>query len=372
MRQLMRLTTFLLIFFSFIVFAQLFSSEKHRFEIEPIAQNLVHPWSFAFLPDGKILVTERGGKLLLIDKAGQNRPISGLPKINAYGQGGLLDVVLDPDYINNNQIYLSYAGKQGKNYGTEVLRATFNGEDKLDDVRVIFRQSDKTNSSRHFGSRMLFDKDGHLFITLGDRADRPRAQSLSDHAGSLIRIDKEGGVPQDNPFVADNRALPEIYTYGNRNIQGIAMHPITGELYTHEHGPQGGDEINRMVAGANYGWPIVTYGVNYGIGTKIGEGVEKEGMTPSIHYWVPSIAPSGMTFYNGDQFPNWQGNLFVGSLKFGQLVRLVMEDGKIVDEERMLTGKIGRIRDVRQGPDGLLYLLTDQDRGLLVRLVPEK
>ena len=217
----------------------------------------------------------------------------------------------------------------------------------------------------------MFDNQGYLFITLGDRGDKPRAQDLSDHAGSLIRLHDDGRVPQDNPFIDNHNARPEIYSYGHRNIQGAALHPSSGSLWIHEHGPQGGDEINIPQAGLNYGWPIITYGVNYVIGTKIGEGTHKAGMEQPVHTWVPSIAPSGMTFYTGEQFPLWKDNLFVGSLKFQQLVRLEIENNKIRHEERLLTDKLGRIRDVRQGPDGLLYLLTDERNGKLVKIFPK-
>jgi glucose/arabinose dehydrogenase len=240
----------------------------------------------------------------------------------------------------------------------------------LQDVEVLFRMQPKDDKARHFGSRLVFDNQGYLFITLGDRGTRDRAQDLRDHAGSLIRLHDDGRIPADNPFVGRDDAEPEIYSYGHRNIQGAALHPRTGRLWTHEHGPQGGDELNIPVAGANYGWPVITYGVNYVVGTKIGDGTHKAGMEQPVHYWVPSIAPSGMTFYEGAPFAAWQGNLFVGSLKFRQLVRLELDGTQVAHEERLLSDVFGRIRDVRQGPDGLLYLLTDADDGRLVRLLP--
>ena len=228
----------------------------------------------------------------------------------------------------------------------------------------------KSGTGRHFGSRLVFDGKGHLYITLGDRGERPRAQQLDDHAGSVIRLNDDGSVPPDNPYIATDKALPEIFSYGNRNMQGAALHPRTGELWTHEHGPQGGDEINVIRAGVNYGWPVITYGVNYGIGTRIGAGTHQEGMAQPLYYWVPSIAPSGMAFYTGDAIPQWQGNLLVGSLKFSALVRLELDGEKVLHEERLLRGELGRIRDVRQGPDGLVYLLTDASNGGLFRLSP--
>lgn len=346
-----------------------FKAGAVNFKAQTVADNLSHPWGMAFLPDGNILVTERTGSLRLVENGRINpTPISGLPEIAVIGQGGLLDVALHPDFENNRLIYLSYAGQGKDGYGTEVVRGRLEGME-LKNIEKIFVASPKSKEGgRHFGSRLLFAPDGKLFITLGDRGEQERAQKQDDHAGSLIRVNDDGSVPEDNPFVNTRNAKPESYTLGNRNMQGIALQPGTGLLWTHEHGPQGGDELNIMKPGTNYGWPVITYGVNYGIGTKIGEGTEKEGMAQPIHYWIPSIAPSGMVFYTGDEFPEWKNNLFVGSLRFGQLVRLVIQDGKIVEEERLIDGKLGRIRDVRQGPDGTLYLLTDESNGKLLRL----
>ncbi len=345
-----------------------FNSELVDFQTEVVADKLVHPWSMAFLPDGDILVTERGGQLLRLAADGSKRDVvSQLPPIEEFGQGGLLDVILDPGYTDNNIIYLSYAANDRGKYGTEVLRARLD-KTVLRNQKVIFRLSKKTTKPYHFGSRLLFADDGTLFITLGDRGERPRAQDRMDHAGSLIRILPDGGIPADNPFHSGD-ALPGVYTWGNRNMQGIAIHPQTRAIYTHEHGPQGGDELNRMLPGVNYGWPVITYGVNYVSGTAIGKGTSKAGMQQPLHHWVPSIAPSGMVFYTGDEFPEWQGHLFIGSLKFGQLVRLELKDDRVVHEERLLNNRLGRIRDVRQGPGGGLYLLTDERNGLLLRLV---
>ena len=323
-----------------------------------------------FLPDGRFLVTERAGRLRYVDKNGLDpKPITGLPRIAVAGQGGLLDVALHPDFVNNHWVYFSYAGPGEDGSGTEVARGKLEGHE-LKEVRTLFRLNPKTYSGHHFGGRLVFDREGRLYITLGDRGDRPRAQRLSDHAGSSIRLNDDGTVPTDNPFVNESGAKPEIFTYGNRNMQGAALNPWTGEVWTHEHGPQGGDEVNVMRAGVNYGWPVITYGVNYGSGTKIGEGTEKPGMAQPLYYWVPSIAPSGMAFYDSGRFPQWRGNLFVGSLKFRLLVRLELDGEKVTHEERMLEGKLGRIRDVRAGPDGNLYLLTDEYDGRLVRVSP--
>jgi glucose/arabinose dehydrogenase len=347
------------------------ASEQARFRVERLTAGLQHPWSLAFLPDGGFLVTERPGRLRVVDAEGhlQEQVVSGLPDIRANGQGGLLDVALHPDFANNGWVYLSFVESGPDGVGTAVARGRLTGM-QLRDTRTLFRLLPQSSTGRHFGSRLVFDRQGHLFITLGDRGDRPRAQDLGDHAGSVIRLNDDGSVPADNPFVGRRGVRPEIYSYGHRNIQGATLHPSTGRLWTHEHGPQGGDEINLPEPGVNYGWPVITHGVNYGIGTAIGEGSKAPGMAEPIYYWVPSIAPSGMTFYDGDRFPGWQGDLFIGSLKFNMLVRLELEDGRVVHEERMLEDALGRIRDVRQGPDGLLYLLTDESDGELVRLVP--
>lgn len=347
------------------------SSEKHRFRLKVLAEGLEHPWGLAFLPDGRMLVTERPGRLRLASPEGRldPRPIQGVPPVAAVGQGGLLDVALHPDYAKNGWIYLSYAGEGEGGYGTEVLRARLEGHG-LRDVQVLFRMQPKSGTSHHFGSRLVFDRKGFLYITLGDRGDKDRAQRLDDHAGSVIRLHDDGRVPQDNPFVGRPGAKPEKWTLGNRNIQGAALHPGTGELWAHEHGPQGGDEINVIQAGLNYGWPVITYGRNYVIGTKIGEGTEKPGMVQPIHHWTPSIAPSGMAFYTGTRFPQWQGNLFVGALRDQMLVRVELDGERVIRQEHLLKEAVGRIRDVRAGPDGLIYLLTDSSEGRLLRLEP--
>ncbi|ETX04940.1 MAG: hypothetical protein ETSY2_25885, partial [Candidatus Entotheonella gemina] len=296
-------------------------------------------------------------------------PIAGLPEMKEKGQGGLMGIALHPGFAQNRWLYLAYAAGSWGSYSTEVLRGRFDGS-QLNEVQTIFKAIPKTRGGRHFGSRLVFGRDQTLYISLGDRGARDAAQDVSDHRGTLIRVHADGSVPSDNPFAGHAKARPEIYTYGNRNMQGMTIHPISGVIWTHEHGPQGGDEVNIMRAGVNYGWPVITYGVNYGLSTQIGEGTHKEGMAQPIHKWVPSIAPSGTTFYTGEVFPNWKGNLFVGSLKFGLLVRLEVEGEQVVSEERMLDGRYGRIRDVVQGPDGYLYLLTDDRDGQLLRLTP--
>ncbi|MEW8562014.1 MAG: PQQ-dependent sugar dehydrogenase [Candidatus Thiodiazotropha sp.] len=349
------------------------NTEKHSIEYETVVEGLANPWALAFLPEGGMLITERGGSLRMINSSGEleSEPIKGLPAISEHRQGGLLDVVLHPDFKENRWVYLSYAERNGSSYGTTVSRGRLVGR-KLEQLQTVFQMGRKTSAGRHFGSRLVFDSEGHLYITLGDRGDRPRAQDLNDHAGSVIRLYDDGSIPKQNPFSGKNGQLAEIYSYGHRNIQGAALHPVSGKLWTHEHGLQGGDEINITKPGANYGWPVITYGVNYVIGTKIGEGTHKTGMEQPVHVWIPSIAPSGMTFYNGGKFSNWKGNLFVGSLKFQQLVRLELKGERITHEERLLSGKLGRIRDVRQGPDGLIYLITDEENGKLIRLIPTK
>jgi glucose/arabinose dehydrogenase len=348
-------------------------SEKHVFRVERLTGGLDHPWSLAFLPDGRMLVTERPGRLRIVGRDGRldPRPVAGVPTVAAVGQGGLLDVVLHPDYARSGWLYLSYAGSGSGGYGTEVLRARLTNH-ALTESQVIFRMELKTWSGHHFGSRLVFDRAGFLFITLGDRGEMERAQRLDDHAGSVIRLHDDGRVPADNPFVGKPGARSEKFTLGNRNQQGAALHPSTGALWTHEHGPQGGDEINVIRAGGNYGWPVITYGRNYVTGTKVGEGTEKLGMAQPQYQWTPSIALSGMAFYEGKAFPGWRGNLFVGALRGQMLVRLELDGERIVREERLLENVVGRIRDVRVGPDDLIYLLTDSADGELLRLVPRK
>jgi glucose/arabinose dehydrogenase len=350
--------------------AQTYRSDEHSFRVVKLVEGLQQPWSLAFLPDGRMLVTEKAGRLRVISNGVLDaRPIEGLPEVTVHGQGGLQDVVLHPQFEKNRLVYLSFAARGEDGVGTELARGRLAGH-RLENVQVLFRQSPKGNRGQHFGGRIVFDREGHVYLTLGDRGEMPRAQRPDDHAGSVIRLHDDGRVPADNPFVGRAGWKPEKFTLGNRNMQGAALHPQTGVLWAHEHGPQGGDEVNVIRAGVNYGWPVITYGVNYGIGTKIGEGTHKSGMQQPVHYWVPSIAPSGMAFYSGDKFARWKGDLFVGALRDQMLVRLRLDGEKVVKEERLLKGVLGRIRDVRAGPDGLIYLLTDEAHGVLARLEP--
>ena len=345
-------------------------SERLDFRVREVAGGLEHPWGMAFLPDGRLLVTERTGRLRVVEDGRVDpRPIEGLPRIAAIGQGGLLDVALHPRFASEGWVYLSYVAEGDGGYGTEVGRGRLAGH-RLEAFEVLFRAAPKSRGGRHFGSRLRFTPDGHLLITLGDRGGRPRAQDLADHAGSVIRIGADGSVPGDNPFAGDWKAKPEIFTYGNRNVQGLAVQPGTGLVWAHEHGPQGGDEVNVLEPGVNYGWPVITYGRNYGIGTRIGEGAEAPGMARPVIHWTPSIAPSGLDFYTGDRLGAWRGHLFAGALKYRLLVRMEVRGREVVHQERLLEGTIGRIRDVRDGPDGYLYLLTDDADGAVYRLEP--
>jgi aldose sugar dehydrogenase len=351
--------------------AQSIKTQEHSLRVTTLINGLEHPWGLAFLPDGRVLIAERGGRLRIASSDFKLAPvpISGLPPVAAVGQGGLMDVALHPRFAENSLVYWSFAARGQGGVGTEVARGKLQG-DRFDDVEVIFRALSKRGGGLHFGSRLVFDRNGFLYITLGDRGDRDRAQRLDEHAGKIIRLHDDGKVPADNPFAKQVGARPEIYSLGHRNVQGAALHPESGALWTHEHGPQGGDEINIIVAGINYGWPEITYGVEYGSGMQIGHGAAKAGMAQPIHYWVPSIAPSGMAFYRGSAFSRWQGDLFVGALAGRSLVRLRLQGNKVVHEERLLTGTIGRIRDVRIGPDGFVYLLTDHGSGALMRVEP--
>ena len=340
------------------------TTEKRELKVSQIASGLDHPWSIAFISSSDWLVTERSGQLRRItDGKLQDQPISGLPKIKQTGQGGLLDVVLHPDFSNNQLVYLSYTMKGG----TEVLRGKLTGN-KLENTEVIFSALPKMRGGRHFGSRLVFDNQGFLFISLGDRGKKETSQQTINHPGSIIRLNDDGSIPNTNPFVSDSTVLPEIYSYGHRNIQGMTFDPATNILWAHEHGPKGGDELNQVLAGKNYGWPVITYGVNYVLSTKIGEGTEKPGMVQPTTYWDPSIAPSGLAVVDSEKYAEWQGNLLVGALKFQLLARLELADGKVIHEERILKGELGRIRDVRQGPDGFIYLLTDSSNGSVYRL----
>jgi aldose sugar dehydrogenase len=336
--------------------------------VESVASNLEHPWSFAFLPDRRILVTERPGRLRLIDRAAKTaQTVEGVPPVVANGQGGLLDVALSPDFASSGIIYFSYAEPRGAGTAaTAVARGKLTGA-RLDGVQVIFRQQPATTGGLHFGSRIAIARDGALFVTVGERFQRDRAQDTTTHYGKVIRILPDGRVPPDNPKFAGAGALPELWSIGHRNPQSAAIHPGTGKLWTVEHGARGGDEINIPLAGKNYGWPLITYGIDYS-GAKIGVGQSTTGMEQPVYYWDPSIAPSGMAFYTGELMPAWKGNLFVGALAGQHLSRLVLDGEAIVAEEKLLTSLGERIRDVRQGPDGALYVATDHPQGSILRI----
>lgn len=339
--------------------------------VETVAKGLENPWALAFLPDGRILVTERPGRLRIVERDGRvSKPLDNVPRVLARGQGGLLDVALDPRFSENRFVYLSYAELgEGNTAGTAVARGRL-AEGKLDDVQVIYRQQPKVEGGGHFGSRLVFARDGTLFVTQGDRMGyRERAQDLSSGLGKIVRINADGSVPKDNPFVGRTGVRPEIWSYGHRNVQSAALHPETGQLWTVEHGARGGDELNHPEAGKNYGWPVITYGVDYS-GAKIGEGTAKPGMEQPVYYWDPVIAPSGMAFYTGDALPDWKGSILIGSLNPGLLVRLTLKDGQVAREERYLGDLRERIRDVQQGPDGFIYLVTDNRDGRVLRVRP--
>jgi glucose/arabinose dehydrogenase len=342
-------------------------SEEETFRVVSVAEGLQNPWGVVFLPDGRLLISERPGRLNLLED-GRLLPVSGLPRIDAGRQGGLLDVVLHPDYRENGWIYLAYSAGGGASWGTRISRARLQGE-RLVDVEELFRMDNGSSAGVHFGSRMVFLPDRTLLFTIGDRGDRDRAQSLREHAGKTLRINDDGSIPADNPFVGRPNALPEIYTYGNRNAQGMAIQPESGLVWQHEHGPRGGDEVNIIEAGRNYGWPVITYGREYS-GAEVSSLTEAPGMQQPVIYWVPSIAPSGMSFYRGEAFGGWRGNIFVGALAGQHLRRLVVDGREVVHQEVLLRGQLGRIRDVREGPDGFLYLLTDARNGALLRLEP--
>lgn len=345
-----------------------FPSQNGTVRVTTIAEGLEHPWGMTFLPDGRMLVTERPGRLRIVSPDGTlSRPIAGVPRVAARGQGGLLDVALHPKFAENGWVYLSFSEAGSGGAGTSVARGKLEG-DALTNVQVIFRQAPKVDTAHHFGSRLVFDRDGTLFVSSGDRAMQDNAQDLSKGQGKVFHI-TDDGTPVPNaalPTQADQH--PAVWSYGHRNIQGMALHPSTGALWTHEHGPRGGDEINIAKAGLNYGWPVITYGVNYS-GTTIGEGItEKAGMEQPLHQWTPSIGPSGLAFYSANRFPAWKGNAFVGSLSFTYLARLTLNGARVTGEEKLLDEWNQRIRDVRQGPDGALYVLTDARNGQVARV----
>jgi glucose/arabinose dehydrogenase len=345
-------------------------SEHHAFRIVTVAADLQNPWSMVWLPNGDMLLTERPGRLRIIrNGALLPDPVPGVPEVRARGQGGLLDLALHPDFANNRLLYISYSKPNAEGLGTTaVVRGRFEN-DRLTNVQEIFEAKAWSNGGDHFGSRLVFDRNGFLFITVGDRAVTPRgnleahpAQDLSNHQGTVIRLHDDGRVPADNPFVDRPGAQPEIWSYGHRNLQVLAIHPETGDLWENEHGAQGGDELNLVQPGRNYGWPVIGMGVNYG-GATIHASSHREGMEQPVHYWIPSIATSGLLIYMGDRFPAWQGSFFVGGLAGEQLARITMDGRRAANVEVVLRGVVGRIRDVRQGPDGYIYLAIDDRRG---------
>jgi glucose/arabinose dehydrogenase len=352
------------------------ATRDHAVRVVTVTRGLEHPWGLAFLPDGRMLVTERPGRLRVIAKDGalDPSPVAGLPRVDAQGQGGLLDVALHPQHASNGWIYWTYAQRDERgNNGTELARGKLAGAPgayRMTDVQVLFRMGPKTNRGHHFGSRLVWDRDGRLYMTLGDRGDMERAQKLDDHAGKVLRLTDEGKPAPGNPFEKTAGARPEIYSLGNRNVQGAVLHPVTGALWTTEHGPQGGDELNLIKAGSNYGWPVITFGANYVTGTRIGEGTEKAGMTQPVRQWTPSPALSGLAIYSGDKFPKWRGDLLLGALRGQALIRVRLDGEKFVEDEFMLRGHVGRVRDVRVGPDGFVYLLIDHPDGALLRVEP--
>jgi glucose/arabinose dehydrogenase len=346
-------------------------SEDHTYRVVTVVEGLEFPWSLAFLPGGDMLVTERPGRLRIVrDGQLEPAPVTGVPEVWARGQGGLLDVVLHPDFEQNRWVYLTFS-KPGPNQTatTAVVRGRFDGS-ALTEVEEIF-EADAYNSNRvHFGSRMAFDRNGHLFVSIGERGQEQQAQNTSNHQGTIVRLFDDGRVPDDNPFVGRSGVRPEIWAFGIRSPQGLAFRPGTDELWESEHGPRGGDELNRIRAGANYGWPVITWGIDYD-GTPVGDGLrEAPGMEQPIHYWVPSIATSGLSFYDGTAFPNWRGSAFVGGLAGTHLARIGLDGSEVVEREVLLSEMGQRIRDVRQGPDGMLYVLVDSGRASLWRIEP--
>ncbi len=354
-------------------------SQQHDYRVVTVADGLVQPWAIAWLPNGDALVTERPGRLRIV-RGGKLVPqaVEGVPPVVFQGQGGLLEVAVHPNFASNRYVYLTYskAKADGSGATTALVRGTFE-KDRLTNVQPLFESV--STGRGHFGGRIAFDGKGHLFLTLGDRQVPPEgnldahpAQDLSNHHGKVVRLNEDGSVPSDNPFVGKAPARPEIWSYGHRNVQGIAIDPATGHIWTHEHGPQGGDELNLDRAGKNYGWPVIGFGVNYTTGKAIHSGTHREGMEQPLHIWVPSIGISGAAFYTGDRFPQWKGQLFIGGMAGEQLARVVIAGDKVVSRETILPG-VGRIRDVRQGPDGYLYLVTEDDDGKptpVVRLEP--
>mgnify|MGYP005666328365 CR=1 FL=1 len=343
------------------------ASEEMKFQLDTVVSGLGVPWGLAFLPNGDMLITERSGKFSRYRKGEELHAIKGTPEVLAKGQGGLMDVEVHPDFAKNKWVYLSYSKPKGGNATTAVMRARL-VNDQLVDQKVIFEALPYESTRHHYGSRLEFDRKGQLYISVGDRGRRDRnPQNLDNHCGKIHRINDDGSIPKDNPFINKKGAIPSVFSYGHRNPQGLAMHPETGEIWAAEHGPRGGDEVNLIRKGRNYGWPVISYGINYN-GTIFTDHTEQEGMEQPEHYWVPSIGTCGLTFINSDQYPNWDGDLLAGSLRFQYLARLKMEDGKIVGEEKLLK-KIGRLRDVKMGHDGYIYF-TVEDPGYVLRILP--
>jgi glucose/arabinose dehydrogenase len=344
-------------------------TQAGRLKVQTVTDKLEHPWGLAFLPDGRMLITERPGRLRVLTRnGGLSAPVAGVPEVFARGQGGLLDVAVDPDFQANGLVYISYAEPGDGGASTAVARGQL-ADTGLRDASVIFRQQPKVDGANHFGSRLVFARDGKLFITLGERFKFDPAQDVSNHLGTIVRINSDGSVPQDNPLSGQRGARPEIWSYGHRNVQGAALHPQTGALWAHEMGPRGGDELNLVEPGRNYGWPLVSAGRHYD-GRDIPNPATRPEFTQAIRYWDPSISPSGMTFYTSDAIPGWRGNLLIGGLTSGGLVRLILQGSTVVGEERISLG--ARVRDVRQGPEGSVYVLTDESNGKLLRLVADR
>ena len=357
------------IFLGFMTCAQDKNPVNNNHDYELVVPDLSIPWGFVFLPDGSMLINEKEGKMIHF-KDGKKSDIAGVPEVYNRGQGGLLDIALHPDYKDNGWLYITYASSEGEGDGgnTALMRAKLN-DNKLVEKQLLYKASPNTTKGQHFGSRIVFDKNGYLFFSAGERGERDiNPQDITRDNGKIYRLNDDGTIPQDNPFVNDPNAKQAIYSYGHRNPQGMVLNTNTGEVWTHEHGPQGGDEINIIKAGANYGWPVISYGINYN-GTKFTDITAQEGMEQPLHYWVPSIAPSGMAFITSDIYPGWKGDLLVGSLKFQYVDKCVLKDGKVIKEERLLDG-LGRVRTINEGPDGYIYVGIE-NMGI-VKLLPKK
>ncbi|TKT80447.1 PQQ-dependent sugar dehydrogenase [Aquamicrobium sp. LC103] len=352
---------------------QVYETEQTNVQVAPVVGGLEHPWGLDFLPDGSAIVTERPGRIRIVSDGNLSEPVAGVPEVFAQGQGGLLDIAAAPDFETTGTIFFTFSEPGEGGAGTALARATLvrDGEAaRLDNLEIIFSMNKKTATRQHFGSRIVFNPDGTLFVTTGDRGQGDRSQDMQDHAGAVLRINPDGSVPQDNPSPDGSRHLPEIWSKGHRNIQGAAFDPVTNSLWTVEHGARGGDEVNQPEAGKNYGWPVISYGRDYS-GTKIGVGTEAEGYEQPVYYWDPSIAPSGLAVYEGEMFPEWEGDFLVGALAFQLLSRLERdESGAITGEERLFENEFGRIRDVNVAPDGSIWLLTDAADGEILRITP--